>query len=72
MLRYTGGGFGGSLPGLPARDLADQEVLDLGGEADLIATGLYVRPSEAPRKKQQKEAYVANLEQEGPADELTG
>jgi hypothetical protein len=52
--------------------LTDQEVLDFGGEADLIATGLYERPAEAPRKKQQKEAYVANLEQEGPADELTG
>lgn len=40
-LRYTGGGYGGFLPGLPARDLSDEEVEALGGEKALVKTGLY-------------------------------
>ena len=58
MLKYTGGGFGGSLPGLPARDLQDEEVERLGGEDDLLATGLYEKPAqpEPRRKHSEKEA----------------
>ena len=41
MLRYTGGGYGGWLPGVPARDLNDAEVEELGGKDALLATGLY-------------------------------
>lgn len=41
MLRYTGGGYGGFLPGVPARDLSDEEVEALGGEKALLKTGLY-------------------------------
>lgn len=47
-LRYTGGGHGGFLPGVPARDLTDAEVEALGGEAVLVKTGLYA-PFEAKR-----------------------
>ena len=35
------------LPGIPARDLTDEEVKQFGGEKRLIATGLY----EAPKKE---------------------
>lgn len=42
MLIYKGDGF---LNGLPARDLADDEVEALGGEKALLATGLYKRPA---------------------------
>ena len=41
MLIYTGGGF---LPGVPARDLTDEEVKEHGGEQKLIASGLYEKP----------------------------
>lgn len=51
MLRYTGGGCGGSLAGIPARDLTDQEVEVLGGEKTLIDTGLYTKAELHPRKK---------------------
>lgn len=40
-VRYTGGGVGGSLPNIPARDLSAGEVAALGGVDALIATGLY-------------------------------
>jgi hypothetical protein len=40
-MRYTGGGYGGSLPGVPARDLSDEEVQQHGGIKALQATGLY-------------------------------
>lgn len=43
-LVYTGGGFGGSLHDIPARDLTDSEVEQHGGEAYLLATKLYERP----------------------------
>jgi hypothetical protein len=42
MVKYTGGGFGGSLPGIPARDLNDNEIDQYGGADQLVATGLYV------------------------------
>ena len=45
MLIYKGNGF---LPGIPARDLTDEEVKEHGGEKKLLATGLYEK--EAPKK----------------------
>lgn len=39
-LKYTGGGYGGFLPGVPARDLEDGEVKEY-GEKELLASGLY-------------------------------
>lgn len=47
MLIYTGGGYGGSVPNIPARDLSDGEAEQFGGAAQLIATGLYQK-AEAP------------------------
>lgn len=43
-LIYTGGGFGGALPGIPARDLSADEVKLHGGETNLLGTGLYEKP----------------------------
>lgn len=43
-LKYTGGGYGGFLPNIPARDLTEAEVKQYGGEAALVATGLYAKP----------------------------
>lgn len=40
MLIYQGGGF---LPGVPARDLAEEDVKLYGGEHFLLATGLWKR-----------------------------
>jgi len=50
-LTYTGGGFGGSLPGVPARDLTPDEVKQHGGEKVLLASGLYEK-SKANVKKE--------------------
>ncbi len=54
MLIYTGGMFGGSMAGIPARDLSDEEVQRHGGEAMLLATGLYTRAGATlqPKKPQ--------------------
>jgi hypothetical protein len=52
MLVYTGGGYGGFLPGVPARDLSDDEVDAYGGESKLLGTGLYARVGDAkPARK---------------------
>ena len=59
MLKYLGGGF---IPGVPARDLSDQEAEKF-GEEGLIKSGLYqreiVRPAreykDFKRPKQEKE-----------------
>jgi len=40
-LTYTGGGFGGVMPGIPPRDLTPEEVEFYGGEEFLIDTRLY-------------------------------
>jgi len=47
-LVYTGGGFGGSLPNIPARDLTVQEIKQYGGADQLVASGLYARIGDAP------------------------
>ncbi len=41
-LIYTGGGYGGFLPDIPARDLTDEEVKRY-GEGVLLTSGLYVQ-----------------------------
>ena len=46
-LKDTGGGFKGSLQGIPARDLSAEEVKKHGGQDALLKTGLYAR--EKPR-----------------------
>ena len=51
-LIYTGGGFGGALPGIPARDLIAEEVKKHGGESNLIGSGLYEKPKSVSRKEE--------------------
>ncbi|MHC4334127.1 MAG: hypothetical protein ACYSUV_10310 [Planctomycetota bacterium] len=41
MLKYIGKGF---IPGIPARDLADEEVKKYGGAKLLLSTGLFEKP----------------------------
>jgi hypothetical protein len=48
MLNYIGNGE--HKIGIPARDLNDEEVAELGGEEVLIATGLYAKPAKVSRK----------------------
>jgi hypothetical protein len=55
MLIYTGGGYGGFLPDIPARDLNDEEVKAHGGEAKLLATGLYSKEQAKPVPKPKAE-----------------
>ncbi len=54
ILIYTGGGYGGSWPNVPARDLmaADLEALSARGmDRDaILATGLY-KPAPKPRAR---------------------
>jgi len=57
MLIYTGGGYGGSLPMIPARDLQDEEVERCGGEEYLLNTGLYQKPAPEPQNKKRKPEY---------------
>ncbi len=47
-LEWTGGGYGGSLQGIPARDLSAEEVKEHGGEKVLLETGLYGRVKPSP------------------------
>lgn len=45
-LRYTGAGYGGFLPNVPARDLTAAEVEEFGGRQALLASGLYLLANE--------------------------
>ena len=49
MLKYIGNGF---IPGIPARDLSDEEVKKYGGEKLLISTGLFEKPKPKKEKKE--------------------
>ncbi len=49
-LKYIGNGA--FVHGIPARDLSDEEVRDLGGEARLIATGHYIKVESEKLKAQ--------------------
>lgn len=62
MLKYVGNGA--SLPGVPARDLTDEEVEALGGEEKLIATGLYARVQEEKAVRGAKEDKLARRKAE--------
>ena len=54
MLKYIGTGF---LPGIPARDLTDEEVKKCGGVKFLLSTGLYAKP------KKKKVAKIKIIEE---------
>ncbi len=47
-LKYIGSG---AIPGIPARDLTAEEVIEHGGVDTLVATGLYAPPNTRPKKK---------------------
>jgi hypothetical protein len=51
MLKYIGDGF---IPGVPARDLTDEEVEKCGGEEFLLSTGLYKKSKSKPQSKKEK------------------
>ena len=49
MLKYTGGGF---VIGVPARDLTEKELNELGMDADaLVRTGLYKKAEDRAEQK---------------------
>ena len=48
-LIYTGGGF---IPGVPAKDLTDEQVEKAGGYERLLSTGLYKKPKASRKKKE--------------------
>lgn len=52
MLRYVGDGSW--LPGVPARDLSDEEVKEYGGKDFLVRTRLYVAPKMERVQRQDK------------------
>lgn len=63
MLRYIG--TGNWLPGVPARDLTDDEAAWLGGAGTLVATGLYEEhPAEPPARKTRAEPKAGTQEEE--------
>lgn len=53
-LSYTGGGHGGSLPGIPARDLSAEEVQRYGGAKALVKSGLYIETKKLPGGSENK------------------
>jgi len=69
MLKYTGGGYGGSQPGIPARDLTDSEVIQFGGESALIATGLYEKPIEVVARRGKSDSPIGQT-LNGDAEEI--
>ena len=48
MLKYIGNGF---IPGIPARDLNNDEVKKYGGVKFLLETGLFEKPKPKKRLK---------------------
>ena len=52
MLKYNGKGF---YPGIPARDLTDEEVKKYGGVKFLTELGIYEKPRQ---KKLEKEEII--------------
>lgn len=58
MLKYIGKGF---IPGIPARDIRDDEIEKLGGEEFLLGTGLF----EKPKKKRVKVEVEEEIIEEG-------
>lgn len=53
MLKYIGNRF---IPGIPARDLTDDEVEKHGGEKKLVATGLYKKARKTNPKETVRQA----------------
>jgi len=58
MLKYTGGGYNGTRPELPVRDLTEEDVKELGGEEFILSTGLYEKVEDKKATKARKGAEV--------------
>jgi len=62
MLKYTGGGYGGTRPEIPVRDLTDKEAEEFGGEEFLVSTGLYEKAEDRKTGRARKSAEVKHGE----------
>jgi hypothetical protein len=54
MLKYIGKGF---IPGIPARDLDEDEVKKYGGVKFLLGTGLFAKPKIKVEVKEEGEKW---------------
>ena len=62
MLKYTGGGYGGTRPEIPVRDLTDKEAEEFGGAEFLISTGLYEKAEDRKTGRARKSAEAKHGE----------
>ncbi len=58
-LRYTGGGYGGFLRDIPARDLTDEEAEKFGKES-LVKSGLYIEEKQKQQSYSRKASEVTD------------
>jgi hypothetical protein len=63
MLKYVGNGD--FIPGIPARDLSDDEVNRFGGKRKLVATGLYAEVKSARLGTENKMLTPESEDKEG-------
>ena len=62
MLKYTGGGYNGTRPEIPVRDLTNEEAEEFGGAEFLISTGLYEKVEDIKTGRARKSAEVKHDE----------
>jgi len=62
MLKYTGGGYNGTRPEIPVRDLTNEEAEEFGGAEFLISTGLYEKVEDRKTGRARKSAEVKHDE----------
>ena len=62
MLKYTGGGYNGTRPEIPVRDLTNEEAEEFGGAEFLISTGLYEKAEDRKTGRARKSAEVKHGE----------
>ena len=62
MLKYTGGGYNGTRPEIPVRDLTNEEAEEFGGAEFLISTGLYEKVEDRKTGRARKSAEVKHGE----------
>lgn len=55
MLKWNGKGF---FPGIPARDLTDEEVKKYGGVKFLVGLGCYEKPAKKKKLEVEKEEII--------------
>ena len=62
MLKYTGGGYNGTRPEIPVRDLTNEEAEEFGGAEFLISTGLYEKVEDRKTGRARKSVEVKHDE----------